>query len=66
LHEKATTNLCGHCVQRARAKFEAEQPAREIPAKLLLDVAREALHHDLGGRRLLGATVLVLPGASNS
>ena len=49
LHEKATTNVRVHCVQRA-GEPEAEQPAREIPAELLLDVARDGL---LAGRAIL-------------
>jgi hypothetical protein len=65
---------------RALASIEnplcSEQPAREIAAKLLLDVARdgllagrairepalEALRHDLVERRLLGAAALVTAG----
>jgi hypothetical protein len=37
-------------VQTARAKFEAEQPAPEIPAALLFDMARDGL---LAGRAIL-------------
>jgi hypothetical protein len=43
LHEKATTNVCVHCVQTARANPKQKQPAREVPVELLFDVARNGL-----------------------
>jgi hypothetical protein len=63
------------CAEGA-GESEAEQPAREILAELLFDIARdvllagraigepalEALRHDLVERRLLGAAALVTAG----
>ena len=63
------------CAERA-GESEARQPARELPAKLLFDGARdgvlagrairepalEALRHDPEERHLLGAAALVTAG----